>query len=156
MNRPGEGDVQAHAAALAGLPGMTPVRLAKLLDGFHPVLAWKAVRAGAHPADPRRKFATSARMIDVGEVGAHYVSAGVKVLLPETVGYPSMLVGDPGAPAVLFARGDPTTLEDKPRVAIVGTRSATHYGRQVASELASELATEGVIVVSGLARGIDG
>jgi DNA protecting protein DprA len=41
-------------------------------------------------------------------------------------------------------------------VAIVGTRSATHYGRQVASELARDLAAEGVVVVSGLARGIDG
>ena len=67
-----------------------------------------------------------------------------------------MLVGDPGAPAVLFVLGDPTVLEGKPRVAIVGTRSATHYGRQVASELARDLAAEGVVVVSGLARGIDG
>jgi DNA processing protein len=71
-------------------------------------------------------------------------------------GYPSMLVGDPGAPAVLFALGDPTVLEGNPRVAVVGTRSATHYGRQVASELARDLAAEGVVVVSGLARGIDG
>jgi DNA protecting protein DprA len=67
-----------------------------------------------------------------------------------------MLIGDPGAPAVLFALGDPTVLEDRPRVAIVGTRSATHYGRQVASELAADLVAEGVVVVSGLARGIDG
>ena len=41
-------------------------------------------------------------------------------------------------------------------MAIVGTRSATPYGRQVASELGSDLAAAGVIVVSGLARGIDG
>jgi DNA processing protein len=149
-------DVQAHAAALTGLPGMTPARLAKLLDGFHPELAWKALRTGAHPADPRRKFTESARMTDVRGVGARYAHAGVRVLLPHMVGYPTMLVGDPGAPAVLFALGDPAVLEGKPRVAIVGTRSATHYGRQVASELAGDLACEGVVVVSGLARGIDG
>jgi DNA processing protein len=148
-------DARAHAAALAGLPGMTPVRLARLLDGFHPELAWKTVRAGARPADPQRKFAKPARMTDVREVWDGYVRREVKVLLPDGAGYPPMLVGDPGAPAVLFALGDPTILENVPRVAIVGTRSATHYGRQVASELAGELAAEGVIVVSGLARGID-
>ncbi len=153
MNRPC--DTSAHAAALAGLPGMTPVRLAKLLDGFEPASAWKAVRAGSHPADPQRKFASPARITDVFEVGARYAREGVRVLLPATPGYPSMLVGDPGAPAVLFARGDPAVVDGRPRVAIVGTRSATHYGRQVASDLAGELAAEGVVVVSGLALGID-
>jgi DNA processing protein len=135
---------------------MTPVRLAKLLDGFLPALAWKAVQAGAHPADPRRRFATPSRTTDLGDVEARYIRAGVGILLPDMAGYPSMLVGDPGAPAVLFVQGDPTVLEVRPRVAIVGTRSATHYGRQVASELARDLAAEDVVVVSGLARGIDG
>jgi DNA processing protein len=147
---------RAHAAALAGLPGMTPVRLSKLLDGFSPALAWQAVRAGTHPADPRRKFMASARLTDVDEVGARYDRAGVAILLPGGAGYPTMLIGDPGAPAALFALGDPMVLEDQPRVAIVGTRSATHYGRQVASELAADLVEEGVVVISGLARGIDG
>jgi DNA processing protein len=148
--------VEAHAAALAGLPGMTPVRLSKLLDGFKPEMAWGAVRAGTHPADPRRRFAPEARRTDVPAAGERYTRAGVRVLLPDGSDYPSVLVGDPGAPAVLFALGDPTAPEGRPRVAIVGTRSATHYGRQVASDLASELAGAGVVVVSGLARGIDG
>ncbi len=147
---------RAHAAALAGLPTMTPVRLAKLLNGFHPVMALKAVQAGAHPADPDRRFARAAGTTDVEEVWASYCRCGVRVLLPSEAGYPTMLLGDPGAPAVLFPRGDPTVVEGAARVAIVGTRSATPYGRQVASELASDLAREGVIVVSGLARGIDG
>jgi DNA processing protein len=149
-------DVDAHAAALAGLPGMTPVRLAKALDGFQPTTAWRAIRAGTHPADPRRKFLPAARTTDVREVADRYVRAGVQVLLPGQARYPSTLVGDPGAPAVLFALGEPTVAEGRPRVAIVGTRSATHYGRQVASDLGSELAAAGVTVVSGLARGIDG
>jgi DNA processing protein len=149
-------EARAHAAALAGLPAMTPVRLAKLLDGFHPVMAWRAVQAGAHPADPDRRFARGAGTTDVDEVWASYRRCGTMVLLPREPGYPSMLLGDPGAPAVLFARGDPTVVEGAARVAIVGTRSATPYGRQVASELASDLAAAGVIVVSGLARGIDG
>lgn len=149
-------DSEVHAAALAGLPGMTPVRLAKLLDGFRPVLAWKAVRAGIHPADPKLRFAASSRATDLDEVADRYRQEGVKVLLPDMVEYPSMLVGDPGAPAVLFSLGDPTVLEARPRVAIVGTRSATPYGRQVAAELGRDLTSAGVVVVSGLAAGIDG
>ena len=150
------GEEQRFAAALAGLPGMTPVRLAKLLDGFHSPVAWGAVLAGTHPGDPKRRFAGPARITDVREVGERYEQAGVLVLLPDMEGYPTMLIGDPGAPAVLFALGDPGVLEGRPRVAIVGTRSPTHYGRQMASELASDLARAGVTVVSGLARGIDG
>jgi DNA processing protein len=150
------GDTACHAAALAGLAGMTPVRLAKLLRDREPQEAWNSVRSGGHAADPHRKFMASSRRTDVAEVGRHYVSSGVQVLLPDRPGYPSMLADDPGAPAVLFALGDPGVLEGKPRVAIVGTRSATHYGRQVASELAQELSSSGVVVVSGLAVGIDG
>jgi DNA processing protein len=149
-------DAACHAAALAGLAGMTPVRLAKLLSDREPQEAWNSVRSGGHAADPRRKFMASSKRTDVAEVGRHYVSSGVQVLLPDHPGYPSMLADDPGAPAVLFALGDPGVLEGRARVAIVGTRSATHYGRQVASELAQELSRSRVVVVSGLALGIDG
>jgi DNA processing protein len=143
------------AAALAGLPGMNPRRLINLLDGFQPMMAWHAVLAGTHPADPDRRFSSAARRTDVQKVGECHARLGVQVLLPDQRGYPSALVGDPGAPAVLFALGDPLVLEGGPRVAIVGTRAATHYGRRVASELAGAIAAEGVTVVSGLASGID-
>jgi DNA processing protein len=153
---PGLNDVESHAAVLAGLSGMTPVRLAKILEGFHPLLAWHALRAGTHPADPRRKFLASARDADAEEIARAYAENGIQVLLPDSDGYPATLMGDAGAPAVLFASGDPTVVEGRARVAIVGTRSATHYGLQMASELAGDLAAEGVVVVSGLAKGIDG
>jgi DNA processing protein len=152
----GPGVVERHAAALAGLQGMTPVRLAKLLAGRDPMATWSLVLAGRHPADPHRRFVGPARKTDVDQVGQRYAQAGVTVLLHGGPGYPTPLIADPGAPAVLFALGDPGLLEGRVRVAIVGTRSATHYGRQVASELAGELAGSGVVVVSGLARGIDG
>lgn len=44
----------------------------------------------------------------------------------------------------------------RPRVAIVGSRKVTAYGRSVTEKLASELATQGIVIVSGLALGIDG
>jgi DNA processing protein len=113
------------------------------------------LRRGTHPEDPKRRFAAAARAADPSAVGELYRGASVQILLPGRGRYPTALAGDPGAPAVLFAHGDPLVLEDRPRVAIVGTRSATPYGRQVAADLGRDLASAGVVVVSGLALGID-
>ena len=146
---------RACAVALVDLPGMTPVRLGRLLDGFSPGMAWRAVAAGTHPADRGKRFALAARRADPVEVAGRYAAAGVRVLLPGRPGYPAALVGDPGAPAVLCASGDPSVLEARPAVAVVGTRSATRYGMRVASDLGRGLAEAGVVVVSGLALGID-
>jgi DNA processing protein len=135
---------------------MTPVRLALALRTLNPVDAWAALTQGTNPGDPKRRFAAAARATDPAEVGELYRRSGVQILLPGQGLYPPALVGDPGAPAVLFAHGDPTVLDGRPAVAIVGTRSATPYGRQVAADLGRDLASAGVVVVSGLARGIDG
>ena len=147
---------EAYAAGLSGLPRMTPARLARLLDGFEPSTAWHALAAGVHPADPERRFEAAVRRTELEEVFDAYRRMDVSVLVRDTRGYPARLVGDRGQPAVLFARGDPARLEGRPSVAVVGTRSATHYGREVAAELGRELSAAGVTVVSGLARGIDG
>jgi DNA processing protein len=119
-------------------------------------MAWHALAAGAHPADRARRFEADAAVTDVAAVGEAYGRAGVSVLLRDTAGYPARLVGDRGQPAVLFARGDPIRVGRRPSVAVVGTRSATPYGRRVSAEIAADLSDAGVIVVSGLAKGIDG
>jgi len=69
--------------------------------------------------------------------------------------YPPMLreIADP--PLVLHVRGDRSLLA-KPCVAIVGSRRASPYAINVAQHVASRLASIGIVVVSGLARGIDG
>jgi DNA processing protein len=60
-------------------------------------------------------------------------------------------------PARLYVRGNAeVTLLSEPAVAIVGARACSPYGAQVARMLGRELAAAGVVVVSGLARGIDG
>jgi len=66
--------------------------------------------------------------------------------------YPRLLLTAHDPPSVLHVRGD---LADLPRVAIVGSRACTRYGREIAIDLASGLARRGVSVVSGMARGID-
>jgi len=60
-------------------------------------------------------------------------------------------------PAQLFLRGDgEDEILDRPAVAIVGARACSAYGRSVARSLAREVAAAGLVVVSGMARGIDG
>jgi DNA processing protein len=73
--------------------------------------------------------------------------------------YPDSLRDAADAPWALVGRGDPAFLdglEPFQAVTIVGARRATSYGREVARELGRELAAAGMVVVSGLAFGIDG
>ncbi len=69
--------------------------------------------------------------------------------------YPPMLAAVEDAPPVLSLLGHPELLE-RPTVAMVGARNASANGRRFARELAAELGQAGLVVVSGLARGIDG
>ena len=70
--------------------------------------------------------------------------------------YPPRLAELHDPPACLYLRGGPAEILSRTAVAVVGARSCSRYGAQVARELARELAAAGVVVVSGLARGIDG
>lgn len=147
----------AYAAALASVPGLGPRGLRALLDAGPPQEAWASVRRGAAVLGPRKaRCAREAASVDVASVWRRHVDAGVAVSLRGGPGYPAALAPDPEAPAVLFALGDPTGLDHRPRAAVVGTRSATRYGLSVAAELGAGLAAAGVTVVSGLALGVDG
>ncbi|HMS23691.1 MAG TPA: DNA-processing protein DprA [Candidatus Saccharibacteria bacterium] len=69
---------------------------------------------------------------------------------------PDILTTIPDAPESLFAIGDTLNeLLKKPRIAIVGSRKMTPYGRLVTEKFASELAGKGIVIVSGLAYGVD-
>ena len=75
-------------------------------------------------------------------------------LLRTDARYPTVLLDLPQPPDPLWVDGDVTALRS-PGVAIVGTRRMTGYGERVARELAVACASAGVVVVSGLAQGID-
>ena len=70
--------------------------------------------------------------------------------------YPALLAELHDPPSRLFVRGAALELLSGPAVALVGSRSCSPYGAQVARMLGRDLASAGVAVVSGLARGIDG
>lgn len=79
---------------------------------------------------------------------------GVQVLHETDPRYPARLMHLEDPPPFLFARGRLELLE-RPSVAVVGSRNCTEYGESVARLLAGGLASAGVVVVSGLARGVD-
>lgn len=68
--------------------------------------------------------------------------------------YPRLLKEIPDAPAILYTRGN-YAWEEKPMMAIVGSRKFTNYGEQATYRFATDLARAGFVVVSGLALGID-
>lgn len=69
--------------------------------------------------------------------------------------YPPLLRETPAPPWVLYYRGDIGLSQRQPLIAMVGTRVPTAYGKNVALSFASDLVKAGVVVVSGMARGID-
>ena len=82
------------------------------------------------------------------------VKAGCQVVAYSSDDYPPRLKQIPDPPLVLYVRGDVKALSQL-GVAIVGTRRPTAYGSQVAQRLARDLAQRQLVIVSGLARGID-
>jgi DNA processing protein len=68
--------------------------------------------------------------------------------------YPPLLACIPDPPPVLWTKGNPALLARR-AVAVIGSRAATGYALDVGFRLAGELAARGVVVVSGLARGVD-
>ncbi|HVX24600.1 MAG TPA: DNA-processing protein DprA [Candidatus Saccharimonadales bacterium] len=70
--------------------------------------------------------------------------------------YPEVLKTISGPPKELFFAGPLSDLLQRPRVAIVGSRRVTPYGRQVTLDLAERLAEQGIVIISGLALGVDG
>jgi DNA processing protein len=95
--------------------------------------------ASLHPADVIRRATV----------------AGLDAMTRLDDDYPRLLTTIPDPPPLLWIRGTRGSLS-VPAVAIVGSRSGSHYALLVAERLAHDLAACGVAVVSGLARGVDG
>lgn len=84
---------------------------------------------------------------------ARALAAGLTPVCQDESGYPALLALIPDPPALVWVRGQLPL--DMPAVALVGSRAATPHGLEMAWTLASGLARAGVVIVSGLARGID-
>jgi len=101
----------------------------------------------------RRARSALRRAAGLARAEARRVEAvGARLVTPADAEYPALLRQLALPPASIYVRG---RLPDGPAVAIVGSRRASPYGREIATWLAGELARLGVTVVSGFAVGID-
>lgn len=150
---------QAYWIAFNKVAGIGPARLAALLEVCGSIeAAWKAsiqqLKAAHLDKRTLENLLLARRQFDLADEWQRVVQAGVQVLTWDDKDYPSNLREIDAPPPVLYVRGQ-LLAADALAVALVGTRRASAYGREVAHMAATEFAHNNVTVVSGLALGID-
>ena len=80
---------------------------------------------------------------------------GCRIITLSDSGYPDRLRNIYDPPLVIYVKGNLPYLDDEPIVGVVGTRNCTPYGITTAESIGEKLSQSGIIVVTGLARGID-
>ncbi len=146
--------------ALNRVPQLGPVRFKRLEAHFGRLEhAWNAglaqLRAAGLEDRPAQEVLAARARVDPDAEMERLEKAEVRVLDWNHTVYPRRLKEIHDPPPLLYVKGD-ILPEDERSLAIVGTRSPTTYGREVASTLATGLANSGICIISGLARGIDG
>lgn len=152
-------DPRAYWVGFNLVKGIGAVRMQALQQYFGDLsIAWQAPIEGLISAGLSTKVAENVLRMRNGVDLEKYLETiqrkGIQVLIKEDETYPERLKQIDQPPPVLYVRGN-FVPEDTWAVAVVGTRRVTIYGRQVAAEVASCLAANGITVVSGLARGVD-
>jgi DNA processing protein len=141
------------------IKGIGAMRFRRLLDTFGDLqTAWNASADALRDAGLDRRtienLVVARSQVDLDAELRRLEQSGAQLLTWDDPDYPRNLLNIAQPPPVLYVKG--TMLPaDEWAVALVGTRHASAYGREVARELASGLAASGVTVVSGLARGVD-
>ncbi|MBI4304440.1 MAG: DNA-protecting protein DprA [Chloroflexi bacterium] len=141
------------------IPGIGRVRLSQLESYFRSLEeAWKApageLKKAGLDSGSVRSVATWRPKISLDEEMEKLERYGVKALTCQDADYPSRLKEIYDYPPVLYVRGS-LLPQDEWCLAVVGTRRATVYGRQVAEEMVADLVRSKITIVSGLAKGID-
>lgn len=153
-------DQKAYWVGFNHVKGIGPVRMQSILAYFgDPKTAWDApeselVNSGL-PPKVTQNLLDVRKNLSLEKVWKHIEEMNIQVSTIEDPDYPTRLREVDNHPPVIYTRGT-ILADDSWSVAIVGTRRMTSYGKQVASEIASALTMNGITVVSGLARGIDG
>ncbi len=151
-----------HLLEWAGLlltPGLGPVKARKLVEHFGSpegvfaasltLLEETGIKSVSAQSIATGKSAELAR-----EEVARASAAGVSLVSLDDFAYPPRLKEIYDPPLILYVRGDPQALI-KAGMAVVGTRHPTPYGSGMAERLACDLAAQGLVIISGMARGVD-
>ncbi len=150
--------------ALTLIPGLGPILIARLLATFgtaEGVFGATSERL----ATVQRVSTRLARVILDSAASAHAradaelaaaTDLGIRVISRNTPEYPALLSQIPDPPPILYVRGElRAETDDRYPLGIVGSRDCTHYGMEQTERFAGALASAGITIVSGGARGID-
>lgn len=166
-SRPGGISFQIAFLGIASLPGLGCKGLAALVDAFGENLGriWdedririeeilRRARGPQAQTLATRLHQETSRLLDQGQMELERLAArGVRMLAPTEL--PPALREIPDGPRWLFVEGNPEVLKQKPMVAVVGTRQPSEKGQQAARIVTELLAAYPIVLVSGLAEGID-
>ncbi len=152
-------DERAAWLALALVPGLGARRIATLIQHFGSAAAVLAVPPAAlgevlQVGAPLVRRIQAVRADAIASLVGRAEALDQRVLVPSDADFPARLRSIPDPPPVLFARGSLDVFSVR-AVAIVGSRDHTRYGAETASRLAEVAAAAGIVVVSGMARGLD-
>jgi len=145
--------------AISLTPGLGPTKARKLVEHFGSPEA--VFRASLTELESTRIQAVSAQSLATGKSAelareelARAAGADAAVISMDDPSYPPRLKEIYDPPLILRVRGNLEVLT-KPGVAMVGTRHPTPYGSGMAERLACDLAAQGLVIISGMARGVD-
>ena len=146
--------------AISLTPGLGPTRARKLVEHFGSAEA--VFRASLTELESTGIQAVSAQSLATGksaelareEIAAAAAAADITLVSLDDPFYPTRLKEIYDPPLVFRVRGNPEVL-NKPGIAMVGTRHPTPYGSGMAERLACDLAAQGLVIISGMARGVD-
>ena len=145
--------------ALTLTPGLGPTRSRRLVEFFGTIdrvfaASLTELEAAGLPAQSAQALGTGQSIQLANEELARATAADIRLVGLDDPAYPPRLrqIYDP--PLVLYVRGNVAALS-LPGIAVVGTRHPTPYGTGMAERLACDLATRGLVIFSGLARGVD-
>jgi DNA processing protein len=145
--------------ALALTPGLGPTKARRVIEFFGSVQA--LFRASLTELEAAGLRAVSAQSLGTGrsmemaqdELGKA-AAAGAQIVSLDDPRYPAQLKQIYDPPLILYVRGNDSVIS-QPGIALVGTRHPTPYGLAMAERLACDLAARGLVIFSGMARGID-
>ncbi len=147
-----------YLIALAAFVPFGPARLKLLVDYFTSAKkVWSTARRDLEEVGLSKKliegFVKHRDEFDFKNYFASLEKMDISVFTQKDKSYPKSLLEIPSSPVVLYIKGDIKKIENA--VAIVGSRKMTSYGKEVTEIFSRELAQLGLVIVSGLARGID-
>lgn len=148
-----------HWLALALTPGLGPTKARRLVERFgslHGIFqaTLTELEASGIQAVAAQSLGTGRSLEIAQDELGRAAAAGAQVVSFDDPTYPAQLKQIYDPPLVLYVRGDANVL-DRPGIAVVGTRHPTPYGIGMAERLSCDLAARGLVIFSGLARGVD-